>query len=162
MDAAPLALKTCFAPNAYDARGYIFPPPQLLIPVTKPARNQCAGCCGRGSACISKRHLREPPTSLWQTPHRRCRGSPPIHSATSCVQISSGIEPTRMPPMISSPRIQHPDPLATTGSKIIEQSKQLIRAADIDYAGRNRWAWMNPRLGGDRSGREGTEWRRVD
>ncbi|PYI78078.1 MAG: hypothetical protein DMF05_12755 [Verrucomicrobia bacterium] len=61
------ALTTCFALNAYDARGYIFPPPQRLMPITKAAGHQSAACCGRGSPCISKRRLREQATSLWQT-----------------------------------------------------------------------------------------------
>ncbi len=32
-----MALNACFVLNAYDARGYIFPPLQLLMPVTKTA-----------------------------------------------------------------------------------------------------------------------------
>jgi hypothetical protein len=78
-------------------------------------------------------------------------------------------------------RIRNPDPPVTTGMDIIEQGKQVIGAPDVNYVvdflpackgaadrnfsasrNRRRWAWMNPRPGGDRSGRDDTERRRVD
>src|SRR4029077_13947165 len=73
------------------------------------------------------------PILLWQTPRRRYRRSPPVHSETICVHISSGIDPTRICPMTRSLRIRNTDPPVTTGMDIIEQRQQLICAADIDF-----------------------------
>jgi hypothetical protein len=42
------------------------------------------------------------------------------------VQAISNIVPTGISRITGAPGSQSPDPLATTGSKIIEQSKQLI------------------------------------
>src|SRR5437762_7034440 len=60
--------------------------------------------------------------------------------------------------MTLSVRIRNPDPPVTTRMGIIEQSKQLICAANVDYGGRNRCVWMNPR---PVSGRWRTKWRRL-
>ena len=59
---------------------------------------------------------------------------PDIRRATTCVQATSGIDPTGISRSTRGLRSGNRDLPARTGRSRIEQGKQLLCAADVDYA----------------------------
>ena len=57
---------------------------------------------------------------------------PDIRRATTCVQATSGTDPAEISPITRDLRTRNRDLPTRTGNSTIEQSKQLLCAADVD------------------------------